>query len=138
VPVSGSPTSFAVRFPSSFGFAENDETALAQLPNVSLQPPTGESFTFNTIYDIPGANTYNWSMPPLNVSTNKVSWMETINPANDHGPQVAAATELTGTDLGAQTSNNQHIFISGALFGIVGAALFAAVQEFLHLIFKTE
>jgi hypothetical protein len=134
----GSPTFFAVRFPSSFGSTENSETALAQLPQVSLQPSTGEPFTFNTIYYIPGANTYNWSTPPLNVYPNKVTWMETINPANNHGTQAAAATELTGTDIGAQTSDNRDIFISGGLFGIVGAALFAAVQEFLHLIFKTE
>lgn len=70
----GSPTLFTVRFPSSFGFTGNNETALAQLPYIYLEPPTGEPFTFYTGYYIPGANTYDWSMPPLDVYPNQVIW----------------------------------------------------------------
>ena len=65
-------------------------------------------------------------------------WGETINPANNYEAQAAQAAELTGTDHAAQIADDQLIFVSGALFGIVGAALLAAVQEFFHLIFKVE
>jgi hypothetical protein len=155
-------TETAVLKDPSLGFAYNSETAIAEMPYVSVESQpvasstgsgTGSgaksSIIANDIpvsvdfdYDLPGASAYDWSLPPLSVSSNQVMWGETVNP--DIGPPAqrltgdAQAVELTGSDHTAQATDNNHIFVSGVLFGIAGAAALTVVLEFLHLIFKIE
>ncbi len=127
----------------SFGFAENDETAEAILPYVYLNKPfTIVPFKLMVSYNIPDAGNYAWSMPPESLYP-ETRWEETINPPNTvtqaaSTAEAAPATELIGTDNAAQNTDTQDIFISGALFGLVAAALLTAGQEVSHLIFHVE
>jgi hypothetical protein len=142
------------------GFSYNNETALAEMPYVSVTslpagPEPGSTgsgsapvyandipVSVNFGYDIPGASNYDWSLPPRADSSSEVTWGETVNPNIGQSAQQlsgeAQPVELTGTNQVAQATDNKDILLSGVLFGIAGAAALGAVVEFLHLIFKVE
>jgi hypothetical protein len=150
---SSPPTETAVIQDPSFGFAENNETALAEMPYISLISLPSASgpnkltislnsnpFSLSIGYYIPDAKAYDWSMPPLKYNP-EVTWEETINPISVGGQEAqgaAQAIELTGSNRAAQSTDNKNILISGVLFGVAGAAALAAVVAFLQLIFKVE
>jgi hypothetical protein len=120
----------------SFGFTENNVTAVAQLPYIVMFEHHSNSIDFDVLYGIPQANTYDWSEPPLNVYSNSAVWDETVGPS-DYAQSIQGV-EPTGTNNVAQDTDNRNTFISGVLFGIVSAAALAAAQEALHLIFDTR
>jgi hypothetical protein len=142
-----------VRDPS-LGFTYNNESALAEMPYVSVVSfPTASStgkgqrssivandipVSLNFGYDIPHG--YDWSLPPISAGSGAVTWEETVDPNIGQPAQQLAgqaqAVELTGSNPVAQANDNQAIFVSGVLFGVAGAAALSAVIEFLHLIFK--
>jgi hypothetical protein len=153
-------TETAVVRDPSLGFSYNNETALAEMPYVSVTslpvgPEPGSTgsgsapvyandipVSVNFGYDIPGASNYDWSLPPRADSSSEVTWGETVNPNIGQSAQQlsgeAQPVELTGTNQVAQATDNKDILLSGVLFGIAGAAALGAVVEFLHLIFKVE
>jgi hypothetical protein len=120
----------------SFGFTENNVTAIAQLPYIVMFENHSDPIDFLVLYGIPQANTYDWSEPPLNVSSNFAAWDETV-PPNTYAQSIQGV-ELTGTNNAAQVTDDRNTFISGVLFGIVSAAALAAAQEALHLIFDSR
>lgn len=148
---SSPPTETAVIQDPSFGFAENSETALAEMPYISLtsRPSSpnklatslnSNPFSLSIGYYIPDAKAYDWSMPPLKYNPG-ITWEETINPVSVGGQEAqgaAQAIELTGSNRAAQATDNKNILVSGVLFGVAGAAALAAVVSFLQLIFKVE
>jgi hypothetical protein len=150
-------TETAVVQDPSLGFNYNNESALAEMPYVSVVSfPTASStggtqqrssivandipVSLNFSYDIPHG--YDWSLPPVSAGSGVLTWEETVNPDIGQPAQQLAgqaeAVELTGSDPVAQANDNQAIFVSGVLFGVAGAAALSAVIEFLHLIFKIE
>lgn len=156
-PISGQQTQTVVIRDPSFGFAENSETAVAEMPYVNLvslpsvqgektdQPLSLNSnpFSLSFGYNIPDASAYDWSMPPLSISSNEATWEETISLITVGGSLAelrgaAQATELTGSDDTVQAIHNQDTFVSGVLFGVAGAAALTALLGFLQLIFKVE
>jgi hypothetical protein len=141
----------------SFGFTENSETAVAEIPYINLislpsvsgnntnQPTslTSNPFSLSFSYNIPNANVYDWSLPPLAINSNEVAWEETVNLISLRGQLAelrgaAQASELTGSDHTVQANHNQDTFFAGVVLGIAGAAALAALLEFLHLIFRVE
>ena len=144
----------------SLGFTYNNESAVAEMPYVSLEslplnttgpsgpssPPNSMPFSVNFGFDVPNSDSYDWSLPPLNVGSDEATWEDTIDPINSNGQPAQAAkltgtaqaAELTGSDHLAQTADNQDIFVSGVLFGVAAAAALAAVLEVLHWVFKIE
>lgn len=119
-------TQTAVIRDPSFGFAENSEAAVAEMPYVdlvSLPSLQGEKtdqplslnnnpFSLSFGYNIPDASAYDWSMPPLRISSNEATWAETVNLITVGGPLAelrgaAQATELTGSDDTVQAIHNQ-------------------------------
>jgi hypothetical protein len=152
---SGQQIETAVIRDPSFGFTENSESALAEMPYVdlvSLPSATSPSlptslnsnpFSLSIGYDIPEASAYDWSMPPQSINSNEATWAETINLVSVGGQAAQArgtaqAVDLTGSDEAVQAIHNQDTFVSGVLFGVAGAAALAALLEFLHLIFRVE
>ena len=129
-------TATAVIRDPSFGFTENNVMAVAQIPYISVANygSNNDPIIFYIEYWIPHANTYDWSEPPANLYSNEATWLRTVTPAT-YALLPTQAVELTGTNHAAQVNNERDTFISGALFGLVGAAALAAAQETLHLVF---
>ena len=128
-------TETAVIRDQALGFDENGQTAVVQLPYVEDPVAKIPPFTLTITYDVPQANEYDWSVPPASIGPNGATWLETVTPSDAPPGLGAQATEITGSNHAAQAVANDQTFTSGVLFGVVGAAALAAVQEALHLIF---
>jgi hypothetical protein len=120
-----------------FGFASNNESAVAELPTIE---GTGLAKTmFDVGYNIPSPHEYDWSIPPQVYSTADLAYWPEGPPANvSNSEAVVQSVEVTGTNQQAQAQDNRDTFISGLLFGVAGGAAIAAVQEGLHMIFDNR
>lgn len=110
-----------------FGYSFNTITALAAIPQIFYTGP-GAAPTLTTTYDnAPTASSYDWSdFPPEASNSIGAVWDE---------PVVSGATQgrvAVGINHANQAKENNETFIAGALLGLAGGALVAAVQEALH------
>jgi hypothetical protein len=110
----------------SFGYAYNDINASAAIPRVVFLGPGAVQPVLYTEYDVAAANSYQWStLQPQLINANEVRWDEPVTSA-------AQGIVAVGVNDANQTRDNTETFISGALIGLAGGALLAAIQEFLH------
>jgi hypothetical protein len=113
---------------SSFGVTSNGVTAAAAIPAIDLIGSVGHFVPVYTNYDLPSASSYDWSSyPTYAVSNSTAEWVETLGPGDTPGRAV------TGINHVAQTNDGTRTFIAGALLGLAGAAILAAVIEALHV-----
>ncbi len=110
----------------SFGVTSNGVNASAAIPEV-LYGGLGQPMLL-TLYHLRSANNYDWSASPVAAVTSATAqWQQDV--ASGDTPGRAAV----GVDHSAQTRDDIKIFIAGALLGIAGGAIIAAVQEAMHL-----
>jgi hypothetical protein len=127
-PENGAETATAHLFVKahSFGIASNGISTSAAIPEVLYQG-LGTPFLL-TLYQIPSASSYDWSASPTSVVTGTTAqWQQDVASGDTPG-RVAV-----GINHSAQTRDDIKIFIAGALLGIAGGAIIAAVQEAMHL-----
>lgn len=119
-----------------FGFSSNGESAIADLPTVLGQGPATADETLIVTYRVQDAAAYDWSVPPFDVTAGIVGWSEPLTVSSSSALTAEAQpSEITGTNHAAEAQDNRDTFISGILLGIAGAAVIAAAQEGLHLLF---
>lgn len=111
--------------------AANGLTASAALPqafyNCPETDPQCPAPTLETHYDVPSAASYDWSSVPYqHVTATSITWAEQLAGGSASG-RVAV-----GINAGNQSWNDTRTFLAGALIGLAGGALIAAVQERLH------
>ncbi|HSS92234.1 MAG TPA: hypothetical protein VLL69_23230 [Streptosporangiaceae bacterium] len=110
----------------SFGITTNGISASAAIPEVLYQG-SGKPILL-TLYQLRSASSYDWSASPAAVVTSSTAqWQQDL--ASGDTPSRAAV----GVNHSAQTRDDIKIFIAGALLGIAGGAIIAAVQEAMHL-----
>jgi len=108
----------------SFGKTFNGITAAAAIPAVSCNDC--RDTVMLTGYNIPAANSYDWSSYPTQFANGtSATWSEAI------GAQATGRVAI-GINHANQTNDNNKTFFAGALLGLAGAALLSAVQEGLH------
>ena len=116
---------FFVKAPS-FGIASNGISASVAIPEVLYQG-LGKPFLL-TLYKLPSASSYDWSASPAAVVTSTTAqWQDDVASGDTPGRSAV------GINHAAQTRDDIEIFIAGALLGIAGGAIIAAVQEAMHL-----
>jgi len=110
----------------SFGVTSNGVNATVVVPEVIYQGQGNPILL--TAYRLRSASSYDWSSSPAAAVTSTVAtWQQDL--ASGDTPGRAAV----GIDHSAQTNDDIKIFIAGALLGIAGGAIIAAVQEAMHL-----
>jgi hypothetical protein len=119
-----------------FGFSSNGESAIADSPTVLGEGPARAGEILFVTYQVQGAATYDWSVPPFIETAGRVGWSEplTVSSSSALSPE-AQPSEVTGTNQAAEAQDTRDTFISGILLGVAGAAAIAAAQEGLHLLF---
>ena len=104
----------------------NGVNASAAIPEV-LYRGLGQPILL-TLYHLRSASSYDWSASPVAAVTSATAqWQQDV--VSGDTPGRAAV----GVDHSAQTRDDIKIFIAGALLGIAGGAIIAAVQEAMHL-----
>jgi hypothetical protein len=132
------PNTVTALFPvaaQSFGASFNGLNAYATLPRVSYQL-TGAGLTgiptspaFHATFQIPSANSYDWSaFPAALVTDSAAAWSESLPVPKGTTAQATA----TGTNQAAESRRTYLTFLYGLLLGIGGGALVSAIQEALH------
>jgi len=110
----------------SFGIASNGVSTSVAIPEVLYQG-LGKPFLL-TLYQLPSASSYDWSASPAAVVTSTTAqWQDDVTSGDTPGRAAV------GINHAAQTRDDIKIFIAGALLGIAGGAIIAAVQEAMHL-----
>jgi hypothetical protein len=118
------------------GFAGNGESAVADLPTVMGGGPAATDEILYIKYQVQDATAYDWSTPPLVVAAGGVAWSDPLTVSSSSAISAEAQpSEITGTNYAAEAQDNRDTFISGILLGVAGAAVIAAAQEGLHLLF---
>lgn len=113
---------------SNLGVTSNGVTAAAAIPGIYLTGPVDDTVGLYTSYSLPSASSYDWSSYPTDtVSNSTAEWEETLGPGNTAGRAVVGINHV------AQTDDDTRTFIAGALLGLAGAAILAAVIEALHV-----
>jgi hypothetical protein len=117
--------SFDVTDPT-FGFQVNGVQASVALPGVSIGG--GGSSNLLATYQMPHPGRYDWSsFPPDSIHPRQgISWYE------PSAGQTLPSRIAVGIDHAEQSADDRNTFIAGALIGLAGAALIAAIQEALH------
>jgi len=113
---------------SSFGYAANGTTASAAIPKAFYLGPGSAPAQLYASYDNVGApNAYDWSgLQPQSTSASEIIWDESV-------PSGGTLGEIDqGVNDDAQSQDGYKIFLAGALIGLAGGALLAALQEALH------
>jgi hypothetical protein len=118
----------------AFGYESHGEQAVVGVPGVEYgdERNVGSGPVLNASYFIPSASRYDWSaFPPTQESTGApgvtyLTWAE--RPVNRSIPGRIAF----GIDHNQQRVDDRNTFIAGALIGLAGAGLIAALQELLH------
>jgi hypothetical protein len=109
----------------SFGVTSNGVTASAAIPEVLYQGPG--KVTLVASYIIPSAASYDWSSFPIAAATDFTAlWQEHLVGGDTPG-RVAVGINHAG-----QARDDDKTFLAGALVGLAGGALIAAIQEALH------
>jgi hypothetical protein len=110
----------------SFGVTSNDVDASAAIPEVIYQGQGNPILL--TAYRLRSASSYDWSSLPAAAVTGTVAaWQQDLASGD------TAGRTAVGVDHAAQTGDDIKIFVAGALLGIAGGAIIAAVQEAMHL-----
>jgi hypothetical protein len=110
----------------SFGVISNGVSASAAIPEVIYEGP-GKPMLL-TLYRLPSASSYDWSASPTAaVTSSTAQWQQDLASGDTPGRTAA------GINHSAQARDDIKIFIAGALLGIAGGAIIAAVQEAMHL-----
>jgi hypothetical protein len=110
----------------SFGVTSNGVDASAAIPEVIYQGQGNPILL--TAYRLPSASSYDWSSLPAAAVTGTVAaWQQDLASGD------TAGRTAVGVDHAAQTGDDIKIFVAGALLGIAGGAIIAAVQEAMHL-----
>jgi len=123
-PVNSSGTATADFFvkAGSFGVTSDGVNASTAIPEV-LYKGLGQPIML-VLYHLRSASSYDWSnSQAAEVTSTTAQWQQDI--AASDTPGRAAV----GVDHAAQNSDDIKIFIAGALLGIAGGAIIAAVQE---------
>jgi hypothetical protein len=108
----------------NFGVTSDGVNASAAIPEV-LYGGGGQPMML-VLYHLRSASSYDWSdSQAAEVTSTTVQWQQDIAGSDTPG-RVAA-----GIDHAAQQRDDIKIFIAGALLGIAGGAIIAAVQEAL-------
>jgi hypothetical protein len=108
-----------------FAVTSDGATASAAIPKLLYTGPGTVQLV--TQYNIPSADGYDWStFPPAFADGSKAQWLEQMN-SNNVIPDVDAA----GINHATQARDNDLTFIVGALVGLAGGALLAALQAAL-------
>jgi hypothetical protein len=127
-PVNSAETATADFFVNarSFGVTTDGVNASTAIPEV-LYSGLGQPMML-VLYHLRSANNYDWSnSQAAEVTSTTAQWQQDI--AGSDTPGRAAV----GVDHAAQTGDDIKIFVAGALLGIAGGAIIAAVQEAMHL-----
>jgi hypothetical protein len=110
----------------SFGVISNGVDASAAIPEV-IYEGQGNPILL-TAYRLRSASSYDWSsLPAAAVTGTVVAWQQDLASGD------TAGRTAVGVDHAGQTNDDIKIFIAGALLGIAGGAIVAAVQEAMHL-----
>lgn len=109
----------------SLGYANNDINSSAAIPAVVFSGPGSAATMLYTRYNVPAADSYDWSFRPQWATSSQVQWGEPVSSA-------AEGTVTAGTDQANVSKQNYETLLAGALIGLAGGALVAAVQEWLH------
>ena len=116
-----------VKTDGTLGYTANGVTASAALPELQLDGPSGQTADMFIQYNIPSADSYDWSASPTFQTTgDSATWNEELT---DGGLPTSTAV---GTNHANQAKDNRNTFLAGALVGLAGGALLSAVQEALH------
>ena len=116
---------FSVQTPS-LGYAVNYTNAAAAIPRVVFSAPQAVTTTFYTLYNVTSASNYDWSgFQPQLANGSEVLWDEPVATA-------AEGTVALGANQANESRENYETLFAGALIGLAGGALVAAVQEWLH------
>jgi hypothetical protein len=108
----------------SFGVTSNGVDASAAIPEV-IYHGLGTPILL-TAYRLRSASSYDWSSLPAAAVTGTVAaWQQDLASGD------TAGRTAVGVDHAAQTGDDIKIFVAGALLGIAGGAIIAAVQEAL-------
>jgi hypothetical protein len=111
---------------SSFGVTSDGINASAAVPEV-LYKGLGQPMML-VLYHLQSASSYDWSAAQVAaVSSTTAQWQQDITGSDTPGRAAV------GVDHSGQTRDDIKIFIAGALLGIAGGAIIAAVQEAMHL-----
>ena len=120
-------TTFFVKA-SSFGYVFNDINASAAIPRVDfLGPGSVTPILYTDYYSVISADSYDWStfQPQLKNAT-EILWYEPVT--SGAAPGIVAV----GINHANEAKDINYTFFAGALIGLAGAALLAAIQETLH------
>jgi hypothetical protein len=108
-----------------YGVTSDGATASAAIPKLLYTGPGTVSLV--TQYNIPSANDYDWAaFPPAFADGSKAEWLEQMNSGN-----VIPDVDAAGTDHATQARDGDLTFGAGALVGLAGGALLAALQTAL-------
>jgi hypothetical protein len=110
----------------SFGYVFNDINASAAIPRVVFLGPGSVTPILYTEYNVTSASSYDWStFQPQLTNTSAVLWDETVTSG------AAPGIVVVGINHANEAKGNYETFFAGALIGVAGGALVAAVQEAL-------
>jgi hypothetical protein len=112
----------------NFGYAFNDVNASAAIPRVdSLGQGSGTPILYTEYYNVTSAGSYDWSsFQPQLTNATEILWDEPVT--SGATPGIVAV----GINHANEAKDNNKTFFAGALLGLAGGALLAAVQEALH------
>lgn len=109
----------------AWGYGGNGEEASVALPSLYYRGG-GPGPMLSTNFDLSGAARYDWSsFPPIDTYAG-IRWVQTVTGG------VIPSRIAVGIDHADQSSDDRNTFIAGALIGLAGAALIAALQEGLY------
>jgi hypothetical protein len=111
----------------NFGLTYNGVTASAAIPEVIYQGPVKTQVYLLAGYPIPSAPSYDWSsFPTAATNHSNALWQEALINGD------TAGRTAVGLNHAGQSGVDNETFFAGALLGLAGGAILAAVQEALH------
>ncbi len=112
---------------ASFGYTTNGVQESVAMPQIAFN--SNAICQLAVVYQgLPNPEKYDWSSYPTDEETSAyASWVEQIT------GDFEAGRVVVGIDDAAQSRDNLHTFVAGALVALIGAALIGALQESLHL-----
>ena len=119
-----------------FGYATNELDASVALPELLYTGHVQPSFYVHAA--IRNAQNYGWTgVAPEFLSPTGAQWLELSASApitSNAVQQEVAPNNATGVNPAAQDDDNRLTFLAGALLGVGGGALIAALQESVPLV----
>jgi hypothetical protein len=110
---------------NDFGYTVNGLNASVAIPQLNYIGHGSPGVS--VLYDLPGARDYDWSsFPTAFADGDSARWNHQLNAS------LAPARTAVGINHANQDKDNRNTFLAGALIGLAGGALLAAIQEGLH------